>query len=208
MKTFQTKTLKAFTLAELIVAVVISAIVLTILVNFITTSMNEVTFSNRQTDVLANVNNLSIDLNNYRSAYGSWSVIYDKSWTGSDILLLRNSENDAWLIAWIVSSDSYTLENTQSAFETISQKHFAVRELSDIELVSVTANPSEVFTYTFNRDKVYEDIVLKDMQVEMYNSGAVIDVDFDILLNYKQWIDGERWDNVNNDWMYRMNLNF
>jgi type II secretory pathway component PulJ len=53
-------------MAELIVAVLIGALVLSILMSFITTSMNEITYSNKQTEVIEKINAFSTSINNYK----------------------------------------------------------------------------------------------------------------------------------------------
>ena len=208
MKILDKKILKAYTLAELIVAVLISAIVLTVLMSFITTSMNEITFSNKQTNTISRVNDLTIQINNYRGAYSSWSILVDNSGTGSDVFLMKNSENTGWMILWVVSWDSLQLENSIQDYNTVYQKYLALRELSEPELIAVESTPSLIFDYTFNRDKIFDDIIVKDAQFELYNTWAVIDMWLDILLNYKEDIDWETWENVTNEWMYQLNLNF
>lgn len=176
--------------------------------SFITTSMNEITFSNKQTNTISRVNDLTIQINNYRGAYSSWSILVDNSGTGSDVFLMKNSENTGWMILWVVSWDSLQLENSIQDYNTVYQKYLALRELSEPELIAVESTPSLIFDYTFNRDKIFDDIIVKDAQFELYNTWAVIDMWLDILLNYKEDIDWETWENVTNEWMYQLNLNF
>jgi len=58
--------LEAFTLSELIIAVLIGSLVLAILMNFIASSMNEITYSNNQTNTIEKINNFSTSINNYK----------------------------------------------------------------------------------------------------------------------------------------------
>jgi hypothetical protein len=65
-----------------------------------------------------------------------------------------------------------------------------------------------VLGLSFNKDKLFDDLVMKDFQVELYNTWAVINIDLEVLINYKEGVDGENWDNITNDWVYSINMIF
>lgn len=199
---------KWFTLVELIVAVIISSIVLTILMSFITTSMNEISYSNRQTEVLENINNFSTTMNNYKWSFEDVIVVIDNTASWSDTIMMTNEANNEWILVWIVWKDSLTLEDSEIDFNTIYEKHLAIRELNALDISNIIATPGMVLGLSFNKDKLFDDLVMKDFQVELYNTWAVINIDLEVLINYKEGVDGENWDNITNDWVYSINMIF
>lgn len=197
-----------FTLVELIVAVVISSIVLTILMSFITTSMNEITYSNKQTEVLDSINTFSTAMNNYKWSFEVTTMIIDKTGSWSDVIMLSNEEENEWILIGIVWKDTLALEATELNFNTIYEKHLAVRELTQADIVTLKATPESAYDLNFNEDKLFYELVMKDFQIGLYNNWAIIDADLDILINYKQGVDWENWENITNDWVYSINMNF
>jgi hypothetical protein len=65
-----------------------------------------------------------------------------------------------------------------------------------------------VYNLNFNKDKLFWELVMKDFQANSYNSWALIDTNLEILINYKDSVDGQKWDDISNDWIYGINLNF
>lgn len=198
----------AFTLAELIIAVLIGALVLSILMSFITTSMNEITYSNKQTEIIGQINNLSTTVNNYKWTFEDAQVLIDRTWTGSDVIMMTNPEQNEWIIIWVVDNTTLTLVESAGAYDTISEKYIWIRQLTQADIVSLNTSPNTVFDLNFNQDKLIHDLIMKDLQVTAYNSWSVLDTDLFILINYKDSIDWENWENVTNDWIYKVNMNF
>lgn len=199
---------KWFTLVELIVAVIISSIVLTILMSFITTSMNEISYSNRQTEVLENINNFSTTMNNYKWSFEDIMIVIDNTGTWSDTILMTNEAKNEWILVGIVWKESLSLENSEILFNTIYEKHLAIRELNTLDISNIIASPESVFWLNFNKDKLFADLVMKDFQVVLYNTWAIIDTDLEVLINYKEGVDWESWQNITNDWVYSINMIF
>lgn len=202
------QTLPAFTLAELIVAVLIWTLVLSILMSFITTSMNEISYSNRQTKVIEKINSFSTSVNNYKWTFAVSTVLVNNTGTWSDVLMLVNPEETEWIILGVVSGDSLELENLESDYELISKKYMGIRQLTTADIVTLKADPNTAFSLNFNEDKLFKDLIMKDFQAESYNWWAIIDTDLRILINYKESVDWEKWESITNDWIYKINMNF
>ena len=170
--------------------------------------MNEITYSNKQTEVLDSINTFSTTINNYKWSFEEASIIIDKTWTWSDIIMLNNESQNEWILIGIVGKNTLKLEDTEWNFNTIYEKHLAIRELNEGDIVNLRATPENAYDLNFNEDKLFYELVMKDFQVGLYNSWAIIDANLDILINYKQGVDGENWDNITNDWIYSINMNF
>ncbi len=200
--------IEAFTLAELIIAVLIGTLVLAILMNFIATSMNEITYSNNQTNAIEKINNFSTSINNYKWTFETGRLLIDKAGTWSDVVILTTPEETEWILLWIVDSTNMKLESSEANYGTIYQKYLWVRQLTAADITNLNTDASGVYDLNFNEDKLYRDLIMKDLQVEVYNSGSVLNSSLSILINYKEWIKGEKWDNITNDWIYKINLTF
>ena len=200
--------LKAFTLAELIIAVLIGSLVLAVLMNFIATSMNEISYSNNQTNTIEKINDFSTSINNYKWTFETGQVLVDNIWTGSDIVMLTTPEETEWVILWVVDPNTMKLESSESNFSTIYEKYLWIRQVTEADIISLKSDSSVVYSLNFNEDKLYRDLIMKDFQVEVYNSWAILNASLDILINYKDGINGEQWSNITNDWIYKINMSF
>lgn len=200
--------IEAFTLAELIIAVLIGTLVLAILMNFIATSMNEITYSNNQTNAIEKINNFSTSINNYKWTFETGRLLIDKAGTWSDVVILTTPEETEWILLWIVDPTNMKLESSEANYGTIYQKYLWVRQLTAADITNLNTDASGVYDLNFNEDKLYRDLIMKDLQVEVYNSGSVLNSSLSILINYKEWIKGEKLDNITNDWIYKINLTF
>jgi hypothetical protein len=63
-----------------------------------------------------------------------------------------------------------TLEDSEIDFNTIYEKHLAIRELNALDISNIIATPGMVLGLSFNKDKLFDDLVMKDFQVELYNT--------------------------------------
>lgn len=199
---------RAFTLVELIVAIIIWSLILSVLMSFIASTMNEITYSNKQTQVLEKINIFSTAINDYKWAFGEIDVLINNTGVGSDVLIMSNPEKTKWIILWVVSPENMLLEQTLGDYEKIYEKFIGVRQLTESDISNLDLDPSGVYDLQFNKDKLFRDLVIKDLQAQSYNSGAVIDINLDILINFKEWINGQNWESVTNDWIYTINMNF
>ncbi len=201
-------TLRAFTLTELIVAVLIGSLVLSILMSFISTSMNEITYSNKQTNIIEKVNTFSTSLNNYKWAFVNSEILIDKTWTWSDVVMMVNPEESEWILLGVVRDNTLSLEETSADYEKIYEKYLWIRQLTASDIVTLRWNPMTAYDLNFNKDKLFQDVFMKNFQAQLYNSWAILDTDLDILINYKDWINGQKWDEITNDWIYSVNIIF
>jgi len=200
--------LEAFTLSELIIAVLIGSLVLAILMNFIASSMNEITYSNNQTNTIEKINNFSTSINNYKWTFEIGTVLIDNTGTWSDVVMLTTPEETEWIIFWIVNPQSMTLESSEQQFNTIYEKFLWVRQLTAADIATLKWDTSVAYDLNFNKDKLFRDLIMKDLQVDTYNSWAILNSSLSILINHREWLNGEEWDKITNDWIYKINMSF
>jgi len=176
--------------------------------NFIASSMNEITYSNNQTNTIEKINNLSTSINNYKWTFEIGTVLIDNTGTWSDVVMLTTPEESEWIMFWTVNPQSLTLEWSEQDFNRIYKKFLWVRQLTTLDISNLKWDPLTAYDLNFNEDKLFRDLIMKDFQVDAYNSWAVLNSSLSILINYKEWIDGEQWDQITNDWIYKINMSF
>ena len=173
--------IKAFTLVELVVSIILSSIIFLFLMNFISKTFSEISYSNNKSKIIMEIYDFEDTIKNIREIYNSGAILKNNpSGTGSDILLLRTSilENKKeWYIIAMISNDLLTIDwNTN--VDNIWDKVLAYKKISSYELGLLSWDINEVYNFKFNRDKVFENIKLKDLQLEKYNTWAILRLKF------------------------------
>ena len=137
---------------------------------FITTSMNEITYSNKQTEIIEKINSLSTTMNNYKGTFADATILINSTGTGSDIIMMTNPEESEGIIIGVVSEESMLLEQQESDYDTIYEKFIGTRQLTASDIIALNADPSSVFSLNFNKDKLLRGLVMKDFQATAYNA--------------------------------------
>ena len=207
MKFFTNK--KAMTLTELIIAVMIWSMVLIILFWFITNIISWTQDSSEKNKIVEQWFQ-SYNEFNKKVQWGffwTWIIDYDE-WVWYDVLLMMNHDHSKWYIWGVVDTNTMKLDNP-AEYNIYKNKVFWYRSLSANEISEILANPNKVYEKVFFRDKLYDALFAKDFQVDLYNSGAILDVNFTIWMWYNSNFDWQKiTDLVRQDYLMKFNLNF
>jgi len=188
---------KWFTFVELIVALILSSIIFLFLMNFISKTFTEISFSKSKTNMVSSIYEFEDKVLDIREKYSSGFILIDNdSWTWSDVFILRNDNvNNWWYIIAQVNYDLLSIDWSNNV-DIIWNKVLALRKISIEELQDLLLVPNWVYSYIFNKDELYENIKLKDLQFDLYNSWNLIEMSFFINPAYKIKLDWEKYSEI------------
>ena len=204
----------AFTLVELVIAVTISSIVFLWLLSFVWDTLSELSRSNKTSKLIVSLDEVMDRLEWLSSIYEKKTLIINTvEWEWTDVLLLSNSWSTWAIIFGLVDPDTDKIFTGSLHYSQYNKKHLWYRRLDWTELSTITSTPSELYNLTFQKDKIYSDLYIKDLQIGTYNTGTydtaiIIDLEISLLLKYDVWKDWIEWVNLGNDNLYNINLNF
>jgi hypothetical protein len=200
---------QALTLVELVISITISSMVMLIVMIFVADSIETVIWSNKKTEVFDDV--FTFKDNFWR--FSRWGylrqniLVSNESGTWSDVILLKNIDTAEWVIFWIV--DTKTLKLSPNIdYKIYWSKMLGYRKLSTSEVTAVEDTPSDVYNLSFFRDKLYQGLIIKDFQIDTYNSDEILDINIEILLYYNETNDGILLSWVNPSDLININLTF
>lgn len=186
---------KGFTFVELIVSVTISVIIFIIIYSFVIDSLANLAISNKKALALSNFYDIYDTIWEYRNEYLYWSLIIDNpTWTWNDVALIRNYNNDKWIIFWIIDKETMKIE-TWSLFNTYSYKVFWYKILSLSELTRIQTNTWEVYNISF-QDAAIFDTPTKAFQSDFFNSWSIFLVNLDLLITHNPEYDWKLWSDI------------
>lgn len=200
-----------FTLAELLISVVIGSTVLVFVFSFVTDAISWLAETNEQTKVINEFYEFLTKMDNYKNTYTTGSLVYDFPWNaGFDILMLKNPDDSAWVLIWVVDSQNLKLTPT-GEYGNYTNRIVWFRDLTATNISDITATPSTVYDLTFFEDKVYRKLVLKDFQSDYYNTGSILDIELSAVLRYKSGLEWTPWNKIpyeENVDLFSVDLNF
>ena len=173
------KSKKAFTLVELILAITISAIVLLFLMNYLASIFDEISYTNKKTKLIISLYEVEYKIRTLRQKYLLSDILKDNlEWDWSDILILKTDPGEPeqwWYIFALIDKDTLKVDPNGN-IDNISEKVLAHRKISSSELWELNTSPDKIYEYSFNRDEIFEDMILKDFQLNIYNWWKIIEV--------------------------------
>ena len=190
MKSFISK--KALTLVELVISITVSSIVMLIVLTFVADSIETVISSNKKTEIYEDIFRFKNDFHKFsRGGYIQQDLIAKSAtWTSSSIMLMQDLDSTTWVIFGVVNKETMQIED-DSQHTIYYDKVLGYRLLSEFELTNINADLTGIYDLNFFPDKLFEGLKIKNFQMEMYNSWAIIDMNLEILLYYndsKKWI--------------------
>lgn len=208
MKVF---TKKWFTLTELIISIIISATVLIFVFSFIADVLAELTITNDKARVLSDLYDYKAKLDNYKSVFLSGSTVIDNvSTAGFDVLMYKNTTStDGILIGVVDLTTKKLVPNT--GFWIYGKYALAMRELTTQNITDIGVSAPTVYTYTFYDDKIFSNLIVKEFQVQRYNSNTILDMYSVLLTRFIPdylWLNWTQVPQDSEQDIYKVNLNF
>ena len=192
------------TLVELVISIGISTVIFLWVFSFMSEWLIQIDDSNNKTKIVDQVFSFNYELNKF---IRWWYTTYSKIWTSNNsVLLLKNIENSKWLIFWVVNKDDMKLQENYIYWNNI----IWYRYLSEQEVVDVEADESKIYTLKFQKDKLFDLILVKDFNIEFYNSDEIIDLYLSTFTfnNIKQYWKSLTWFYLGSWDLLEFNFNF
>ena len=190
---------KAFTFVELIVALILSSIVFLFLMNFISKTFTEISYSKNKTEIISQIYEFEDIIPNLKEKYNSGSILVNNSsWTGSDILLFRTwiwEIKKDWYIFAMINNKKLTIDWSWNV-DNIEDKVLSYKKISTEEINLLSSDINNVYNFVFNRDKIFDKIKLKDFQVESYNTWSLFEARFFINPLYRKKLDWQKYSEI------------
>lgn len=188
---------KAFTLSEIIVSIFISSIILSFLFIFLNDSLSSVTLSRNKSQIIWEFNDFNIKLKDLKINYSSWTII------SNNTLILKNNTNTKWVMVWIVDLEDYKIT---SDFGIYWKTFLWYRDLSDTELSLINTNSSTINNLLFQKDKIFQNIHLKSININSFNSWSIFEIELNINPFFQQENIWENWSNLDSKDLFKLNI--
>jgi hypothetical protein len=190
---------------------VISATVLVFVFSFIADILRELTGTNERAKVLSDLYEFNSQVNNYKSAFLSGSMVVDNAaTTGFDVFMFKNTTGTDGILIGVVDLNTKKLAQN-SIFSVYGKNVLALRTLTTQNITDINTSSVIVNTYTFNDDKIYKSLYVKDFQVTSYNLATIWDVFMTLVIKYSPEFNAQSWINVPQDVkdnLFQLSLNF
>ncbi len=201
----------AFTLVELLVATIISSVVLIAIFAITSEILDEAVFTNKSVTSYSSLYDIEKKILKYKNIYSTWTILIDNaSWVWSDVFIFLNSDNSEALLMWVVNNYSRRLvPDTQYSIYWNNSLWF--REVIGTWAINdMLVDPSIVYWtgIKFQVDKIYDDFVLRDMQMISYNSWKIKEVNFNVNLFFNKNLEWENWQYLPEDRLVDFTLDF
>lgn len=139
---------------------------------------------------------------------GNVELLYDYSpEVAPDVVLLTDFDGNSGIIIGVVNQDTLKLSSTWSALQ-YKKNSLWYRSVSQTEITQVRATPSLAYGYNFFPDKVFSNFYMKNFQIENFNSGAILEMMLTIFPRYTESLDGENWEELPQDELFRYSIIF
>ena len=199
---------KAFTLTEVLVATFIWTIILWFIFVFLGDIMDNISESKKEIRVLSNYLDFSNKLNNYVDVYNTGTILIDNAedvWT--DLFIMKSPLWDSGLLFWVVNLTNYQLDLDNTSYKNtwLWFRYLSSQDLQDIE---ASSGSIVVYWYLFQKDKVYDELNIKDMQINLYNWWYIHEINLSINIDYKSWLQWVLWKNIPESTLIKFNLDF
>ncbi|PID87618.1 hypothetical protein CSB07_00350 [Candidatus Gracilibacteria bacterium] len=201
----------AFTLVELLVATIISSVVLIAIFAITSEILDEAVFTNKSVTSYSSLYDIEKKILKYKNIYSTGTILIDNaSGVGSDVFIFLNSDNSEALLMGVVNNYSRRLvPDTQ--YSIYGNNSLGFREVIGTGAINdMLVDPSIVYGtgIKFQVDKIYDDFVLRDMQMISYNSGKIKEVNFNVNLFFNKNLEGENWQYLPEDRLVDFTLDF
>lgn len=201
-------TKKGFTLTELVIAVSISAIILIFIFNFVADIIGTLSYTKKKAWVFSSFYEFNAVIDNYKSSFPQINIFVNVSsniW--NDVIIFRNIQGTHGIMLWVVDKASMKLAKN-STYPFYTEKILWYRELTDANITEILWDANKIYEYKFFQDKVFDDLLVKSFQAEIYNTGAILDIDIYLNTDFSSELLWSEWSGLSQEWIYKINLNF
>ncbi len=199
---------KWFTLTELIVAVVIGAVILIFIFQFVVDIIRSLSDTNRKAQIFTSFYEFTTKIDNYKNTFPKLNLfINNSSSSWNDVVVLRNIEWNYGLMIGVVDKTSMKLAKN-STYPFYTEKMLWYRELTQANLTEISWDASKIYDYTFFKDKVFDDLLVKNFQADIYNTWSILNMDVYLLLDFSPDLLWSEWNSLSQEDVYKINLNF
>lgn len=180
-----------------------------IVLTFVADSIETVIWSNKKTEIYEDIFRFKNEFNKYARWWYLDQTLIAKTSTGSEssIMLLQDNTWSKGVIFGVVNKETMAIED-HSQHTIYYDKVLGYRDLSQFELTNINADPSYIYNLNFFPDKLFDGLKIKDFQMELYNSWAIIDMNLEVLLYYNDSNKGILLSDINPEDIIDVNLNF
>lgn len=202
---------KAFTLVELLVATIISSVVLLAVFSITSDVLDEAVFTNKSVTSFSSLYEVDRELNKYKNIYSTGIILIDNtSNVWSDVYMFLNTDNSKWLLVWIVNNyDRLLVPNTDHNLYKDNSLWF--RKLTWTWIINNILSTSSIVywsDYVFQKDKIFSNFKLKNLQMISYNSGSIREFKFSVNMFFNENLIWESWDELLKDRLLDFTINF
>lgn len=199
---------RGFTLTELVIAVAISSIVLIIVFTFVVDTITNLSTTRSASEKITSFHDFSMQIKKYKNTYNTVSVIHNGTSTaGYDIIMLKDFTGSGWVLVWLVDPENMKLVK-DNTYENYKKRVIWLRNITADNIVELQWDPNKAYDYNFYEDKIYEDLFTKDFQVELYNTGAIIEISVWIIFDeYNVNFEGQKWNAIPESNIYTRVIN-
>ena len=197
----------AFTLIELVVSIVISTVVLVIVFAFTWDTIANLVDVNRKSDSLKEVYRLTTILSSHKWKYIVPEVLVDNApWVWHDIYYMKDPAGTSWIIWAVIDTETSRIEDP-AKYPYYGNKILGYRLLSEPEITALEADNNIIYDFEFFEDKFFDAFKMKEFQLELYNSGALIESNIEIIPHYKNDLNNIEWSDIPKDDTIKLNIN-
>ena len=112
------------------------------------------------------------------------------------------------MIVGVVDKNLLKIEKKDEAYDTYYDKAIGYRSVSSTEITDLLADSGAIYNLRFFEDKVFSSLRVKDLQMDLYNSGSIINIDLELVMDYNQSLVGKKWPSLKSEEYFKTNLNF
>lgn len=199
---------KWFTLTELIIAITIGAIILIFVFQFVTDIINTLSNTNKKSQIFNSFYEFVAKIDSYKNNFPVINVFVNvDSDTWNDVVIFRNVEWTYGVMLGIIDKTSMKLAKN-STYPFYTEKILWYRNLTQANLMEISWDANKIYDYTFFKDRIFNDLLIKSFQASSYNTGAILDMNIYLLLDFSSDLLWSEWKTLSQEDIYKINLNF
>jgi hypothetical protein len=145
-------------------------------------------------------------MKNISEVFPKYSLLIQKNpWSWSDIILFKNRKENKWVALGIVDVDKMKFDKDYNIYW---EKVIWILELSENQLNNLATDPNKIYDYKIYKDKIFEDIFIRDLQAALYNWIDILELELLLLSKYNPSYDWEEWSWLNKKNLFKLVLDF